>query len=148
MPLIFADANLRGQKVELQLGEGVPLLLLNPKEMKQMILNLARNAMEAMESMEEKGVLTISTRYDSSASSVELRVIDTGTGIPDAIKDKLFEPFYTTKSKGTGLGLPLCLSIAERHQGTIRIESESGKGTAFVIHFKTCPAVEDQLVNR
>lgn len=133
LPLLWADANLRGQVIELDLQDNVPVLLLNPKEMKQLFLNLARNAMEAMD---EKGVLTISTNYHEHLSIIELRVQDTGMGIPDPIKDKLFEPFYTTKTKGTGLGLALCLSIVERHDGTIRVESETGKGTVFIVSFR------------
>ncbi|MGZ9587188.1 ATP-binding protein [Paenibacillus marinisediminis] len=133
-PLLWADAHLRGQEIVLELGDSVPELLLNPKEMKQLILNLARNGMEAMQ---EKGVLTIATQYDEKLSTVELLVSDTGSGISEPTREKLFEPFYTTKSKGTGLGLPLCLSIVERHDGTIRVESELGKGTSFIVTFRT-----------
>lgn len=61
---------------------------------------------------------------------------DTGPGIPRSSRDKLFEPFYTTKPKGTGLGLSMCHSIVERHHGTITVESEEGKGTVFKVTFK------------
>lgn len=132
-PLLWADANLRGQEVVLELDTYIPPLLLNPKEMKQMLFNLTRNAMEAMG---EKGKLTISTQYVEEQSIVELRVTDTGLGIPDVILEKLFEPFYTTKQKGTGLGLPLCLSIIEGHGGSIRVESKPNQGTTFIVTFK------------
>lgn len=69
---------------------------------------------------------------------VQLLVSDTGTGIPDSVLEKLFEPFYTTKSKGTGLGLPLCLSIVERHEGTIEIDT-SERGTTFIVTFHLDP---------
>ncbi|MCG7408553.1 ATP-binding protein [Paenibacillus sp. ACRRX] len=130
-PLLWADANLRGQEIQLELAEELPPLLLNPKEMKQLLLNLARNGMEAMT---DKGILTIVTRYCNG--HIELLVQDTGTGIPKAVVDKLFEPFYTTKAKGTGLGLPLCLSIVERHEGVIRVETKEGAGTTFIVAFK------------
>nr|WP_246427896.1 ATP-binding protein [Paenibacillus phyllosphaerae] len=129
-PLLWADANLRGIEVQLELSEHMPQLMLNPKEMKQLILNLARNGMEAME---QHGKLRISTTV--SPDQVELRINDTGVGIPQEQVDRLFEPFYTTKSSGTGLGLPLCLSIVERHGGKIRVESAEGQGTTFIVTF-------------
>ncbi|WP_367398496.1 two-component system sensor histidine kinase NtrB [Paenibacillus silvae] len=130
-PLLWADANLRGQSIELMLDHNVPKLNLNAKEIKQVVLNLARNGMEAMN---EKGVLTLETRTDGD--KVELCVHDTGPGIPPVKKEKLFEPFFTTKAKGTGLGLSMCLSIVERHNGTITVESEEGQGTTFKVAFQ------------
>lgn len=130
-PLLWADANMRGQEIHLQLADDVPKLLINSKEMKQLLLNLARNGME---SMEQKGLLTIETRVNEGA--VELLVHDNGPGISVAVQERMFEPFYTTKAKGTGLGLPLCLSIVERHGGVIRIESEVGCGTTFIVSFQ------------
>ncbi|MEC0153536.1 ATP-binding protein [Paenibacillus macerans] len=129
-PLLWADANLRGQTIEVKLDEQVPALLLNGKEIKQLILNLARNAMEAMEG---KGQLTMETRL--ADSGVELLVTDTGPGIPPSQQAKLFEPFYTTKEKGTGIGLALCLSIIERHRGKISVRSGEGEGTTFTVFF-------------
>jgi PAS domain S-box-containing protein len=129
-PLLRADANLRGQTLELDLWDGMPLLELNPKEIKQLILNLARNGMEAME---DKGLLKLVTKVEESA--VILNVTDTGVGIPREKLERLFEPFYTTKTRGTGLGLPLCLSIAERHNGIIEVSSVEGKGTSFIVTF-------------
>ncbi|SFT04153.1 nitrogen regulation protein NR(II) [Paenibacillus sp. BC26] len=128
MPLLWADANLRGQSIELRLAERIPALMLNEKEMKQLILNLARNGMEAMD---QHGVLTIQT--ESHTDYVELRVNDNGSGIPKEKLERLFEPFFTTKSRGTGLGLPLCLSIIERHGGGIQVDSEEGIGTTFIV---------------
>lgn len=129
-PLLWADANLRGQTIELLLDERVPKLHLNAKEIKQVLLNLARNGMEAIE---EKGKLTIQTRFRESDNMVELIVRDTGVGMSESRLERLFEPFFTTKAKGTGLGLALCLSIVERHGGKIDVESEEGKGTTFII---------------
>ena len=129
-PLLWADANLRGQTIELLLDEQVPKLHLNAKEIKQVLLNLARNGMEAME---EKGKLTIQTRFRETNNMVELIVKDTGVGMSKSRQERLFEPFFTTKAKGTGLGLALCLSIVERHGGKIDVESEEGKGTTFII---------------
>lgn len=129
-PLLWADANLRGQSIDLRLGNYIPRLHLNAKEMKQLILNLCRNAMEAMD---DKGSLTIETCM--AGDLVELCVKDTGCGIPKDKLDRLFEPFFTTKSKGTGLGLALCMSIVQRHHGSITVQSEEGVGTTFTISF-------------
>ncbi|BFH60225.1 hypothetical protein PAJ34TS1_08170 [Paenibacillus azoreducens] len=131
-PLLWADANLRGQTIELVMDERVPKLNLNAKEIKQMLLNLARNGMEAMN---EKGKLTIQTRLKENQGAVELIVRDTGIGMSPSFRERLFEPFFTTKAKGTGLGLALCLSIVERHGGKIEVESEEGQGTTFIIRF-------------
>ncbi|QJC51015.1 PAS domain-containing protein [Paenibacillus albicereus] len=131
LPLLWADANLRGQSIELSLADQIPPLELSSKEIKQLILNLARNGMEAMG---DKGVLRIATRMIGSA--VELSVEDDGDGIPSDKLVRLFEPFYTTKARGTGLGLPLCLSIAERHNGRIDVDSEPGRGTVFKVVFE------------
>ncbi|WP_106768974.1 two-component system sensor histidine kinase NtrB [Paenibacillus faecalis] len=139
-PLLWADANLRGQSIDLRLGSNVPNLHLNSKEMKQLILNLSRNAMEAME---DKGVLTIETSL--AGEHIELHVKDTGPGIPEDKLTRLFEPFFTTKSKGTGLGLALCLSIVQRHHSNISVHSEMGKGTVFTVSFPVAEADKEGL---
>ncbi|WP_029515802.1 two-component system sensor histidine kinase NtrB [Paenibacillus polymyxa] len=138
-PLLWADANLRGQTIDLKLEDHVTMLHLNPKEIKQLLLNLSRNAMEAMG---EKGVLTISTHEEGDF--VELEVKDTGPGISQKQLEKLFQPFYTTKTKGTGLGLALCQSIVERHHGTIAVDSVEGMGTQFKVRLRrTVPTYRD-----
>ncbi|MDQ8732978.1 ATP-binding protein [Paenibacillus sp. LHD-38] len=130
VPLLHADANLRGQSIDVSLCEHLPLIMMNDREIKQLLLNIARNGMEAMGN---KGSLNISTRC--TGSKVELRIADQGVGIPPEQMKHLFEPFFTTKTQGTGLGLPLCLSIAERHNGRIDVESQEGEGTAFIVTF-------------
>lgn len=129
-PLLWADANLRGQSIEVYIDDNLPGLRINQKEIKQLILNLARNGMEAMG---EKGQLTLEAKL--TGGRVELYVKDTGPGIPPAQLERLFEPFFTTKAQGTGLGLSLCLSIMERHSGGISVSSEEGKGTVFTVFF-------------
>nr|WP_269846569.1 ATP-binding protein [Paenibacillus roseus] len=128
--LLRADANLRGQTIELELDESTPMLELNEKEIKQLILNLARNGMEAMG---HNGRLLLRTSL--KPNNVQLQVSDNGCGISEEKLERLFEPFYTTKTRGTGLGLPLCLSIVERHHGKIAVESEEGRGTVFTVSF-------------
>lgn len=105
-------------------------LMLNDKEIKQLILNLTRNGMESMNS---GGKLYIRTKQSGQTAILEVQ--DTGHGIPQDKLNQLFEPFYTTKPSGTGLGLAVCLSIVERHQARIDVDSKEMLGTTFTIHF-------------
>ncbi|MFB9274967.1 ATP-binding protein [Cohnella cellulosilytica] len=130
LPLIWADANMRGQSIDLRIDENIESIPMNSKEMKQLVLNLSRNGMEAMN---DKGVLRIETM--NLPDVVQLRVSDNGVGIPPEKLKQLFEPFFTTKTNGTGLGLALCLSIVERHNGKIQVESTVGEGTTFIAAF-------------
>jgi len=127
-PILLADSNIKGQYIELDLDQNVPSLLVNENEIKQLILNLARNAME---SMEDGGELVIRTRFIDG--KVELQITDSGIGISKEQKKRLFEPFYTTKERGTGLGLAVCKNIVDKHNGRIEVDSELGKGTTFTI---------------
>lgn len=127
-PIIQADANLRGISLRIELQEGLPLMKLSTKEIKQLLLNLSRNALEVMDT---GGVLAIRTEADRDG--IRLLVRDTGPGIPAENLDKLFQPFFTTKETGTGLGLAVCSSIVKKHNGTIEAESEPGNGTLFTI---------------
>ena len=68
---------------------------------------------------------------------MEVRFQDTGPGIPPDVKDKILEPFFTTKSTGTGLGLSIAYGIVERHRGTLKVESAPGKGTTIIITLPT-----------
>lgn len=128
--LLYAEAN--HSNIELYIDKDPRLkdLMLNDKEIKQLILNLSRNGIE---SMSGSGQLYISTKQLKDAVLLEVR--DTGHGIqPDKLK-QLFDPFYTTKPNGTGLGLAVCLSIVEQHQAKIDVTSEEGVGTTFTIRF-------------
>jgi signal transduction histidine kinase len=117
----------------------LPLVRCLPGEINQVILNLIVNAAHAIADVVEnngksKGTITIRTR--SQGDRVEIRVSDTGTGIPETIRAKIFDPFFTTKGvgKGTGQGLAIAHSvIVDKHGGTISCETEVGKGTTFVI---------------
>lgn len=129
LPLIEADALRADKNVKCELGE-VPDLLLDEKEIRQLILNLTRNGLEAMTG---KGVLTISTFQ--RADETVLAIADQGSGISPAILDKLGTPFLTTKKQGTGLGLASCFSIAQRHNATITVDMGL-KRTTFLVRFR------------
>jgi PAS domain S-box-containing protein len=109
-----------------------------PDELNQVVLNLIINAAHAIadqpKSVSGKGIITISTRREGEW--VEIRVEDTGTGIPEAVQPKVFLPFFTTKDvgKGTGQGLSIAHAVVvEKHRGEIRFETEDGKGTVFIV---------------
>lgn len=128
-PLIEADARNSNKNVTLQLEE-VPDLMLNDKEIRQLVLNIVRNGLEAML---PGGNLIIKTFMD--CGEVVLEITDQGKGIDVDIIDKIGTPFFTTKEHGTGLGLAICESIAGRHNATISLDSRSG-GTSFYVRFK------------
>lgn len=127
-PLIQADAVVSDKYVKLVLG-AIPELLLDEKEIRQLVINMARNGIEAMNN---KGTLTIRTYCE--ADDVVLAIQDEGGGISKEILDNIGIPFHTTKASGTGLGLAVCYSIAERHHAKISVET-SKRGTTFYIRF-------------
>ncbi|MCZ6540837.1 MAG: ATP-binding protein, partial [Nitrospinae bacterium] len=110
----------------------VPSIQAKPEEIQQVFLNIISNAVQAMEG---KGKLTLSSQQDNGFIVVQIR--DTGPGIPPEYISKVFDPFFTTKEqgKGTGLGLNIVHNIVEKYGGNIKIESEKGQGTTFVISF-------------
>lgn len=129
-PLITADATNADKYLKLEL-EDVPDLLLNEKEIRQLILNLCRNGLEAMPAV---GCLTIRTYRDGK--KVVLSIQDQGEGITSEVIKSLGTPFFTTKDSGTGLGLAICYSIAERHNAKINIQTAS-TGTKFLCIFNS-----------
>jgi len=104
-------------------------VLADPKRLKQVILNLCRNAVDAMP---HGGRLSLRAKTDNGEVIIE--VSDTGCGIPPSELGRIFEPFYTTKEAGTGLGLPVCRRIVEAHGGRITVESQPGRGTTLRVH--------------
>jgi two-component system NtrC family sensor kinase len=99
-------------------------------QLRQALVNIALNACEAMA---KGGRLEVATRSVEAGSLVEVELADTGPGIPREALGRIFDPFFTTKEKGTGLGLSVVYGIVKRHGGDIRVESEVGKGTRFVV---------------
>lgn len=138
-PLIYADAVKNNTLVRLSFGD-TPDLPLDEKEIRQLLFNLVRNALEAMPSGG-----TIDIRTFTENGEVILAIQDTGNGIPKEIIEKIGTPFFTTKEQGTGLGLAICFSIATRHNAKISIES-TPFGTTFLIHFSLpeAPSPENQ----
>jgi signal transduction histidine kinase len=127
--------------VELDLAPGVPRVACDPEQLKQVFLNLALNAFQAMP---RGGRLRVSTRVQRDdlafwregarkADAVEIRFHDSGPGVPEEARESIFVPFYTTKEKGTGLGLAICQRIVKAHAGTIGVRSPPDGGAEFLV---------------
>lgn len=127
-PLLHAEAMMSGKHIHIEYGE-LAELQLDEKEIRQLVLNISLNGLEAMES---GGGLTITTYMDKGCGV--LQVTDQGHGIGKENMEKLGRPFFTTKEQGTGLGLAVCYSIAARHGAVIDVESSSA-GTSFTVRF-------------
>lgn len=128
LPLIEVNANDLNQRVKVELAE-VPDLELNEKEIRQMIMNLVRNGLEAMSA---GGEITIRTFCEDQ--KVVLAVQDQGGGVPTHILENLGVPFTTTKGNGTGLGLSVCLQIVAKYHGEMDVQT-SENGTTFYVKF-------------
>jgi signal transduction histidine kinase len=110
--------------------EPLPFITVDKEQIKQVILNLLINAIQAMPG---GGELSMSTQFSKNGYWVELTIQDSGIGIPPEDLDKLFDPFFSTKEGGMGLGLSIAHRIVDQHRGKIEVESNPGKGTRFTI---------------
>ena len=127
--LALIGAKERGVKVQLRALPQLPQVLIDKVQIQQVVVNLMRNAIEAMEGSERRE-LTISAAM-AGEDAVGISVVDTGPGIAPEIADRLFQPFITTKAHGMGVGLSICRSIVEAHGGKLRTEPNPGGGTVF-----------------
>jgi signal transduction histidine kinase len=135
--LVLTEKDLAKHHIELEKRfHGRPQAWVVPAQVEQVILNLVLNARQAMP---RGGKLRIEVRHNPRTEMAEVRVSDTGMGIPADKLRLIFEPFYTTKAPdaeghgGTGLGLSVCRQIIEQHHGRIRVESVVGKGSTFTV---------------
>lgn len=128
--LIDAKENLAQKKIHLvkEFDRSLPKTYLDPGQIKQVLLNLLENAIEVMP---DGGQLSLSTRRDQGF--IRVSIADTGPGIAPEVLDKMFDPFFTTRAGGTGLGLPIVQQIIHSHGGKIDVDSQLGRGTTF--HF-------------
>jgi len=112
----------------MQFEDPLPLLYVDATQIEQVFINLVQNACDAMPT---GGQLTIHAEKENDFLNVTFT--DTGCGIPDTIKDKIFEPLFTTKPKGLGLGLAVSFSIVQKHGGCIDLKSKEGEGSTFIV---------------
>lgn len=129
--LVGNEALRHGANLRLKLAPVLPPIQADTIQVQQIVVNLARNAMEAMDDAgSETRDLTIQTATTAEGGA-EIRVMDTGPGIPDDLQRRMFEPFFTTKAAGMGMGLSICRSIAEAHGGTLSAANRGRGGAEF-----------------
>lgn len=140
--LNFMKFELREAEVKLvtHLAENLPKMRLDERYLKQALLNLIKNSLSAMPN---GGKLTIET--SARSDEIFVKVIDNGIGIPENQIEKIFEPYYTTKDFGTGLGLTLVYKIVKEHLGEISVQSKEGEGSMFILSFPI-PQHEKRLI--
>ncbi|MGZ8898948.1 MAG: two-component system sensor histidine kinase NtrB [Limisphaerales bacterium] len=126
LDLLRPEIENRGQKINEKLSGNLPEIPCDAAQIKQVFVNLIRNAMQAMS---KGGELSVET--GANAEAVFVSIIDTGNGIPEEKLNQLFQPFFTTKKKGSGLGLMIVQRIIREHAGRIDVESKPGRGTTF-----------------
>jgi signal transduction histidine kinase len=146
--LVLTDKDLRKHLVQVEKKyHSQPKVPVVRGQIEQILLNLVINARQAMP---RGGRLLIEVRENAATQMAEIRICDTGVGIPPEQLRLIFEPFYTTKEPdehghgGSGLGLSVCRQIIEQHQGRIRVESLVGKGSKFTVKLPLQPAEERQ----
>ncbi len=137
--LMNDDATRRGVRIDIDIEHKLPLVSLDYVQIQQVLINLIRNGMESMEQSRGERVLVIRARQTDDA--VETAVSDHGSGIE--FPDRIFEPFFTTKRHGMGMGLPICRSIVESHNGRLWLEKNDPVGSRFIFTLPVeAPAVQ------
>jgi PAS domain S-box-containing protein len=134
MHMLQDEVEKHGIAVESHLDESIPLVMIDAQQVKQVLFNLMHNALSALEG---EGKLLVTTKNEGRY--FEVHIADTGRGIPQELREKIFTPFFTTKSAGTGLGLAIVKKIVDDHEGTISFHSVVGEGTTFVLRFPISP---------
>ena len=131
--LALTDARVHNVRLQLELAPDLPQVLVNRVEIQQVVLNLVRNAIEALENVPPESRDILLRTAAGAEDSVEISVTDTGPGVDQKIVDRLFAPFVTTKTAGAGLGLAISRSIVEAHKGTLRYRPQSAGGACFML---------------
>jgi signal transduction histidine kinase len=126
--LLETETQKRDIEMVEDLDSRLPKVEADPNQMKQVLLNLMKNAMEAIDG---GGRITVKTGAEEA--QVWFSITDTGVGMPPEVLEKIFNPFFTTKEKGTGLGLAVIHKIITDHQGTVAVESTPERGTTFLV---------------
>ncbi len=148
LSLMSEDADFKNVRIVTELSDGLPRILADPRQVRQALLNVLLNGVEAME---DGGTLRVKTGIvvpedgtipaiaSERPEQVVIDITDTGEGMNEQALAKLFEPFYTTKPTGTGLGLTIVSRLVEQNAGHIHVVSAEGKGTTFSMVFRTSP---------
>lgn len=135
--ILETQAKEKGVGIAREFGENLPKVWIDREQMKQVFMNLILNAIQAMK---EGGSISIATRCidrngaEPAGKFVQIEIRDTGIGIPEESLQHIFDPFFTSKDEGSGLGLAVSHQIVQEHGGFVTVESTVGKGTAFFVH--------------
>jgi len=130
LALLYGEALMYGVEIQQHLGNEPLYLLANSEKIREVLINLCRNAFQAMR---RGGKLTINV--SASQEAITINITDSGHGMSDDVISNIFKPFFTTKEAGTGLGLSVCQRIIRDHHGEICVSSTLGKGTTFTLTF-------------
>ena len=143
LSLVENQADFHNVCIIKELNPAIPEISLDDNQIQQVLMNIILNAADAMS---EGGTLTITSSLSLQDDFVEIKIADTGCGIPKVLIDRIYDPFFTTKEskKGTGLGLAVSYGIIKKHQGFISVVSEEGKGTTFIIRLPINPPENNQ----
>ena len=129
LALVYIDLRKHSVESQVNLSEQLPPVIGNAVQLQQVILNLVTNAIESMNSAETR-VLSIRSET-TGRNGIRVSIADTGSGIDLANLNRLFEPMFTTKARGMGMGLSICKSIIESHQGRIWVTAGAPRGSTF-----------------
>ncbi len=141
MSLVENQAIFHNIEITKEFEAKLPSIYIDPSQIERVFINIIINAAEAMETI---GHLHLETSYETDDEFVEIRITDSGPGIPEEDLKEIFDPFYTTKDvgHGTGLGLAISYGIVKEHNGDIRVKSILGKGTTFIVKLPVKLAVQ------
>jgi two-component system NtrC family sensor kinase len=136
--IVENEFHLRQVRIRKELAEDMAETLLDKNQIEQVFINLLLNALHAVE---DSGLVTVKSNMNEEKGKVRIEIADNGCGIPAENMNKIFEPFFSTKADGTGLGLAVSYGIVRNHKGDIRVLSKPGQGSRFIVEF---PMVQDE----
>ncbi len=145
--LISTEVKKQNLEITSEYGENIPPVPIDREQIKQVFLNILLNAIEATDEGGMVGVEIRTFATEKGERFVQVEIRDTGRGIPEEHLDNIFTPFFTTKKKGSGLGLSNAHQIIQEHGGTITVESRVGKGSSFCINLPVSPEVREDKVS-
>ncbi|MCK5783005.1 MAG: GAF domain-containing protein [Desulfobacterales bacterium] len=132
-------------RIDEDLENNLPLILLDADQIEQVLINILLNAAHAIE---KDGIISIKTCMDAEQAKLSIEITDNGRGITEKEMSKIFDPFFSTKPSGTGLGLAVSYGIIRNHEGDIRVESRAGKGSCFTIDLPILPEASGKAEGR
>ena len=135
MNLLTDELRIQRVNWDLILGENLPLVYADGVQLQQVFMNIVINAVQAMNLLPKGSLryIKITSQYDKSPNEVMISFKDTGPGLDLEDQKQIFEPFFSTKTTGTGIGLALCKDLIAEHQGTVNVVSHPGQGATFMI---------------